>query len=151
MARRVDRFRPIVCWSLVLIQHGSCGFYERSVLPLHNTILLWSVWNRKLMLDSFFIKNCSMLVFLNSVPLSLLTLLILTSNLFWALLANFLKISCTSLFSRKRIPKWNENNHQQLQNHICYHQCLYKRRVQICPCEATPMAFRLSQHSWRDV
>ena len=56
MACCVDRFRPIVGWSLVLIQHCSCGFYESSILPLHNTILL-SIWNRKLMLDSFFIKK----------------------------------------------------------------------------------------------
>src|SRR5438045_9511529 len=69
-------------------------------------------------------RNSSILVFLNSVPLSLLILLIFTSNSFWAFLANFLKVSCTSLLSCKKNTQANENSHQQLQNRICYGQCL---------------------------
>src|SRR6266498_5121134 len=47
-------------------------------------------------------RNFSMLVFLNSLSLSLLILLIFTSNSFWALLTNFLKVSYTSLLSCKK-------------------------------------------------
>jgi len=45
MTRHVDCFGPKDIRSLVLIKHGSCGFYQGSILPLHNAILLRSVWS----------------------------------------------------------------------------------------------------------
>ena len=60
MTRRVDCFGPKTIRSLVLIKHGSCGFNQCPILPLHNAILLWCIWSGELMLDSFFIK-----IFLN--------------------------------------------------------------------------------------
>ena len=57
MTCRVDHLGPKLIRGLVLIKHGSCGFYQSSILPFHNAILLWSVWSREFMLDSFFIKK----------------------------------------------------------------------------------------------
>jgi hypothetical protein len=90
MTSRVDCFRLKTIRSLVT---WFCGFNESSILLLHYPILLWSVWDREFMTNAFFIRILLMLVFLNSVPLSLLTHLIFTSNSFWALVANFLNIS----------------------------------------------------------
>uniref|UniRef100_A0A0A9I0X9 Uncharacterized protein n=1 Tax=Arundo donax TaxID=35708 RepID=A0A0A9I0X9_ARUDO len=47
-------------------------------------------------------RNSSILMSLNSVPLSLLTFLIFNSNSFWVLFANFLKVAYTSLLSCKK-------------------------------------------------
>ena len=60
MASGVDCFGPKTIQGLVLIKHGSCGFNQCPILPLHNAILLWCIWSGELMLDSFFIK-----IFLN--------------------------------------------------------------------------------------
>ena len=60
MASGVDCFGPKTIRSLVLIKHGSCGFNQCPIIPLHNAILLWSIWSVEFMLDSFFIK-----IFLN--------------------------------------------------------------------------------------
>ena len=57
MASGVDCFGPKAIQGLVLIKHGSCGFDQGPILPLHNAILLRSVWSREFMLDSFFIKK----------------------------------------------------------------------------------------------
>ena len=53
----VDCFSPKAIRGLVLIKHGSCGFNQGTILPLHNAILLRSVWRGEFMLDSFFIKK----------------------------------------------------------------------------------------------
>ena len=45
MASGVDCFGPKAIRGLVLIEHGSCGFDQGSILPLHNAILLRSVWS----------------------------------------------------------------------------------------------------------
>src|SRR6185437_13432963 len=55
MTRRIDCFRPKLIRDLVFIKHCSCGFYESSILPLNNSILLRCVWYRELMTNSFFI------------------------------------------------------------------------------------------------
>ena len=57
MTRRVDCFGPKAIWSLVLIKHGSCGFNQCPILPLHNSILLSCIWSGEFMLDPFFIKK----------------------------------------------------------------------------------------------
>ena len=57
MASGVDCFGPKAIRGPVLIKHGSCGFNQGSILPLHNAILLRSVWSAEFMLDSFFIKK----------------------------------------------------------------------------------------------
>src|SRR5690349_9288947 len=57
MTCRVDCFRPKVVRRLVFIKHGSCGFYESSILPFHYTVLLRSIWSGELMLDSFLVKK----------------------------------------------------------------------------------------------
>jgi hypothetical protein len=63
MTSRVDCFRPKTIRSLVLINHGSCGFNESSILPLYNPILLWSVWDVELMTNAFLF----LLLFFNSI------------------------------------------------------------------------------------
>ena len=57
MADRVDCFCPKDIRSLVLIEHGSCSFNQRPILPLHYTILLRGIWSGEFMLDPFFIKK----------------------------------------------------------------------------------------------
>jgi hypothetical protein len=84
MTSRVDCFHPKTIRSLLLIKHGSCGFNESSILPLHYPILLWSVWDGELMTNTFFIKTL-LNVGVLELNLSLFTLLIFTSNSFWAL------------------------------------------------------------------
>jgi hypothetical protein len=56
-ARRVDNFSPKDIESLLLINHGSCSFNQYPILPLHNTILLRSVWSGEFKLDPFFIEK----------------------------------------------------------------------------------------------
>jgi hypothetical protein len=56
MTRGVDGFSSIVVFCLVFIEDCPCGPNESFVLSLHNTILLWSVGDQKLMLDAFFIQ-----------------------------------------------------------------------------------------------
>jgi hypothetical protein len=55
MTHGVDGSSLIVVWCLVFIDHRPCSLNESLVLSLHNTILLWSIGNRNLMLDAFFI------------------------------------------------------------------------------------------------
>jgi len=57
MASGVDCLGPKAIRGPVLIKHGSCGFNQGSILPLHNAILLRSVWSGEFMLDSFLIKK----------------------------------------------------------------------------------------------
>ena len=57
MTRRVDCFGPKAIRSLVLIKHGSCGFNQCPILPLHYTISLRGIWSGGFMLDPFFIKK----------------------------------------------------------------------------------------------
>ena len=57
MASGVDCFGSKAIQGLVLIKHGSCGFNQGPILPLHNAVLLRSVWSGEFMLDSFFIKK----------------------------------------------------------------------------------------------
>jgi len=57
MTRRVDCFGPKTIRSLVLIKHGSCGFNQCPILPLHYTILLRGIWSGEFKLDPFFIKK----------------------------------------------------------------------------------------------
>jgi hypothetical protein len=40
MTSRVDCFRPKTIRSLVVMKHGSCGFNESPILPLHYPIFL---------------------------------------------------------------------------------------------------------------
>jgi hypothetical protein len=56
MACRVDRLGPKPVGSFVLFKHGSCHLYESSILPFVHSILLESVGDGKLMLDTFFMK-----------------------------------------------------------------------------------------------
>jgi hypothetical protein len=56
MTRHVDRLCPKPIRGLVLIKHGSYHLYESSILPFAHLILLRSVWGKKLILDTFFIK-----------------------------------------------------------------------------------------------
>ena len=56
MTCHIDCFRPKLIRDLVFIKHCSCGFYESSILPLNNSILLRCVWYQEFMTNSFFIK-----------------------------------------------------------------------------------------------
>ena len=53
MNRGGDGFSPKIVWGLEFIQHSSCHLNDCPVLPLHNTILLGSVWSGELVLDAF--------------------------------------------------------------------------------------------------
>src|SRR6187399_2662718 len=57
MTSCLDRFSPKMLRCLVFIKHRSCHLYERSVLPLNNSILLRSVRSRELMQNSFLIEK----------------------------------------------------------------------------------------------
>jgi hypothetical protein len=52
MTSCVDCFHLKTIRSLVLIKHGSCGFNETSILPLHYPILLWSIWDGELVANA---------------------------------------------------------------------------------------------------
>jgi hypothetical protein len=56
VASRVHGFRPKPLGSLELSKHRSRHVYERPVLPLYHTILLWCVGSGELVLDSFLLK-----------------------------------------------------------------------------------------------
>jgi hypothetical protein len=56
MVGRIYDFRPKPLWRLVFSQHCPCHINERHVLPVHYTILLWSVGSGELMLDAFLLK-----------------------------------------------------------------------------------------------
>jgi hypothetical protein len=56
MASRIHGFRPKPLLHLVFSQHRPCHIDERPVLPLHYTILLWSVGSGELMLDALLLK-----------------------------------------------------------------------------------------------
>jgi hypothetical protein len=56
MASCIHGSRPKLLQRLIFFQHGSRHVNERPVLPLHQTILLWSVRGGELMLDSFLLK-----------------------------------------------------------------------------------------------
>jgi hypothetical protein len=43
-------------WRLVLSRHCSCHVDECPILPLHNTILLWSVGGGEFVLDAFLLN-----------------------------------------------------------------------------------------------
>jgi hypothetical protein len=53
---RVHGFRPKPLGHLELSKHRPCHVYERPVLPLYHTVLLWCVGSGELMLDSFLLK-----------------------------------------------------------------------------------------------
>jgi hypothetical protein len=57
MASGVNCFGPKNIRCLVFIKHGASGFYQSSILSLHNTISLRSIWSGELMLDSLLIKK----------------------------------------------------------------------------------------------
>jgi hypothetical protein len=56
MSSRIHGFRPKPLWRLVFSQPRPCHVDERPVLPLHYTILLWSVGSGELVLDAFLLK-----------------------------------------------------------------------------------------------
>ena len=56
VASRVHSFRPKSLGRLEFSKHRPCHIDERPVLPLHYTILLWSVGSGELMLDAFLLK-----------------------------------------------------------------------------------------------
>jgi hypothetical protein len=56
VASRVHSFRPKLLGRLELSKHRPHHVYERPVLPVYHTILLWCVGGRELVLDSFLLK-----------------------------------------------------------------------------------------------
>ena len=127
MTSGVDCFGPKAIRGLVLIKRGSCGFNQSSILPVHNAILLRSVWSGEFMLDSFFIKKFFNIcipkfrAIVTSNMLDLQLILILGSSYeFFDYPLSF------TLILQKENSSEAGKNHQQLQDHICYHQCLYK-------------------------
>jgi hypothetical protein len=56
MADHIHDFRPKSLICLVFSQHRPCHIDERPFLPLHCTILLWSVGSGELMLNFFLLK-----------------------------------------------------------------------------------------------
>ena len=56
VASRVHGFRPKALGGLEFSKHSPHHIYERPVLPLYHTILLWCVGSGELVLDSFLLK-----------------------------------------------------------------------------------------------
>ena len=56
VASRVHGFRPKSLGGLELSKHRPRHIYERPVLPLYHTILLWCVGSGELVLDPFLLK-----------------------------------------------------------------------------------------------
>ena len=56
VASRVHSFRPKPLGHLEFSKHHPRHVYERLVLPLYHTILLWCVGSGELVLDSFLLK-----------------------------------------------------------------------------------------------
>jgi hypothetical protein len=56
VASRVHGFRPKPLRRLELSKHRPRHVYERPVLPLYHTVLLWCVGSGELVLDSFLLK-----------------------------------------------------------------------------------------------
>jgi hypothetical protein len=56
VASRVHGFRPKLLRRLELSKHRSHHVYERPVLPLYHTVLMWCVGSGELVLDSFLLK-----------------------------------------------------------------------------------------------
>jgi hypothetical protein len=56
VASCVHGFRPKPLGCLELSKHRPSHVYERHVLPLYHTILLWCVGSGELVLDSFLLK-----------------------------------------------------------------------------------------------
>jgi hypothetical protein len=57
MAGHIDGFRPKPLQRLVFSEHRHCHINECHALPLHYTILPWSVESGELMLDAFLLKK----------------------------------------------------------------------------------------------
>jgi hypothetical protein len=75
VASYVHSFRPKPLGRLEFSKHRPRHVYKRPVLPLHHTVLLWCVGSRKLVLDSFLLKELLHLKVLELGP-------IVASNLF---------------------------------------------------------------------
>jgi hypothetical protein len=56
VASRVHGFRPKPLGRLELSKHHPRHVYERPILPLYHTVLLWCVGSGELVLDSFLLK-----------------------------------------------------------------------------------------------
>jgi hypothetical protein len=56
VASCVHNFRPKLLGRLEFSKHRPCHVYQRLVLPLYHTVLLWCVGSEELMLDSFLLK-----------------------------------------------------------------------------------------------
>jgi hypothetical protein len=56
VASRVHGFRPKPLGRLELSKHRRRHVYERPVLPLYHTVLLWCVGSGELVLDPFLLK-----------------------------------------------------------------------------------------------
>jgi hypothetical protein len=56
VASRVHSLRPKSLGRLELSKHRPRHVYERTILPLYHTILLWCVGSGELVLDSFLLK-----------------------------------------------------------------------------------------------
>jgi hypothetical protein len=75
VASGVNHFCPKPIQCLVLIKHGPCHVQKSSILHLYNTVLLWCVGRRELMLDALFLKKSFNLIILELCS-------IVASNLF---------------------------------------------------------------------
>jgi hypothetical protein len=91
MNRGGNSFSPKVMGRLVLVQHGSCHHNDHLVLCLHHTILLRGVRCGEFMLDPLITKKIFYGVVLEFRPLLVLMVLITSSNVRSACLANLEK------------------------------------------------------------
>ena len=82
VASRVHGFRPKPLGRLELSKHCPHHVYERPVLPLYHTILLWCVGSGELVLDSFLLKVLLHLKILELGPVVASYLFTLSSNSF---------------------------------------------------------------------
>jgi hypothetical protein len=82
VASGVNRLRPKLIRSLVLIKHGRCHIQKSSILPLYYNILLRGVGRRELMLDALLLKKSFNLRVLELRSISLIIFFILNPNSF---------------------------------------------------------------------
>jgi hypothetical protein len=82
VASHVHGFRPKPLRILELSKHRPRHVYERPILPLYHTVLLWCVGSGELVLDSFLLKVLLYLKVLELGPVVASYLFTLSSNSF---------------------------------------------------------------------
>ena len=82
--------------------NGSISFNEMSMFPLNPSILLWCVGNTSLVNNAKLLRKDAQVSWKNSIPLSVLMVLIVLENWFWTYKMKFLSWSGTCILFRSK-------------------------------------------------